>query len=354
MRRTHRRAGVRSRASIALVGMLLAAMGGVTACSASDDKAASSGPVTLRLGYFPNVTHATALVGVEQGIFAKQLGQDKLETKIFNAGPTAVEALFSGAVDAIYVGPNPTVNAWVTSKGKAVKVVAGAASGGAALVVKPSITSAEQLRGKKLATPQLGNTQDVALRFWLKQQGLTTTKDGGGDVAITPQENATTVDGFVSGAIDGAWVPEPYVTRLVAAGGKVLIDERDQWPGGKFVVTNLVVNADFLAKHRETVKRLLAGSVEANAYINANQAQAQQTVISAIAKVGGKPLDPKLLDGAWKTVTFTDDPLADSLRTGAEHAQQIGLLGKVDLKGIYELDLLNEVLKGKGQPEVRA
>ncbi|MDT5036041.1 MAG: sulfonate transport system substrate-binding protein [Micromonosporaceae bacterium] len=330
------------------------ALAGLAACGGSSDKAAD-GSVTLRLGYFPNLTHATPIVGTDKGFFKQRLG-DKvtLETKTFNAGPEAVEALFSDAVDAIYVGPNPTVNAWQKSNGKGVKVVAGAASGGVAFVVKPEITSPEQLKGKKLATPQLGNTQDVALRYWLKQHNLTTTAEGGGDVSIAPQANSDAVNSFTSGAVSGAWLPEPYASKLVAAGGRVLVDERDLWPGGKFVITNLVVSSTFLAKHRDVVKNLVAGQVDANEFINAHPDEAQQVVNTAIGKISGKAPNAKDTATAWKSLTFLNDPLADSLRTGASHAQDVGLLKPVDLKGLYDLSLLNEVLKAQGASEVKA
>lgn len=341
------------RSVLAPVVLVTVAAAGLTACGDSSEGA--DGPVTLRLGYFPNLTHATPIVGVEKGIFAKEFGDEvKLEVKTFNAGPAAIEALFSGAVDATYIGPNPTVTGWAQSKGRALKVVAGAASGGVAFVVKPDITTPEQLKGKKIATPQLGNTQDVALRYWLKQYGLTATKDGGGDVSILPQDNSTTVDAFNAGAVSGAWVPEPYASRLVKAGGKVLVDERDLWPGGKFVITNLIVGSSFLDKHPDAVKRLIAGSVESNKLIASNPAEAQQLVSSGIGKITGRPLDPKQIADSWKTLTFLDDPLADSLRTGAKHAEEIGLLDKVDLKGLYDLSLLNKVLAEHGGAAVKA
>src|SRR5262245_54676511 len=220
--------GVRRRAAeLALVALFISVgLSGVAACGGSD----AGGPVTLRLGHFPNLTHATAIVGVEKGIFQQELGSGiTLDVKTFNAGPAAVEALFSGAIDATYIGPNPAINAWAQSRGRAVKLVAGSASGGVFFVTKSEITSVGQLRGKVIATPQLGNTQDVALRHWLKQHGLTTTKEGGGDVQIKPQDNAVTVDAFNQGAIDGAWVPEPTASRLVALGGRVLVDERTLW-----------------------------------------------------------------------------------------------------------------------------
>lgn len=327
------------------------ALTGLAACGSPE---ASSGPVPLRLGYFPNLTHATALVGVEKGIFAKNLGSTAtLEGKQYNAGPAAVEALFAGAIDATFIGPNPSINAFSQSKGKAVRIVAGAASGGVFFVVKPGIATAEDLRGKTIATPQLGNTQDVALRYWLKQKGLTTTKEGGGDVKVKPQDNAVTVDAFKSGTIDGAWVPEPTASRLVAAGGTVLVDERDLWPDKKFVITNLLVSTTFLEAHRDVVKNLIKGLVESNAYINANPADAQKAVSDGVAKLTSKPLDPKQVADAWKSISFLNDPLPSTLLDGAKHAQDVGLLAPTDLNGIYDLSLLNEVLKESGQTEVK-
>jgi NitT/TauT family transport system substrate-binding protein len=329
-------------------------LGTPAGCGGDDDNAGGdSGPVTLRLGYFPNITHAPAVVGVEKGIFAEKLGSDvKLDPKTFNAGPAAIEAIFSGALDATYIGPNPTVNAFSKSKGEAVRVISGAASGGVALVVKPGITSVDQLRGKKIATPQLGNTQDVALRYWLKEKGLKTTKEGGGDVKIVPQENAQTVETFSSGSIDGAWVPEPFVSRLVNAGGTVLVDERDLWPDKKFVITNLIVSTKFLKAHPETVKKLVEAQVAANDFVNTKPDEAQQAISDHLGRITGKPLDLKLIKQAWPTLLFTNDPIASSLKTGLDHAVAVELTQPVDLNGLYDLKYLNEVLKTQGQAEV--
>jgi NitT/TauT family transport system substrate-binding protein len=334
------------------------------ACGSDDDGSTSAGAtpkadaaekVTLRLGYFPNVTHATAITGVEQGIFAKALGSNvALKTQTFNAGPAAVEALFSGALDATYVGPNPAINAYAKSKGEAIRIISGATSGGASLVVKPSITSPAQLKGKKIASPQLGNTQDVALRYWLADKGLKTDPQGGGDVSIVPQENAQTLETFKAGQIDGAWVPEPWVTRLVQeGGGKVLVDEKELWPEGQFVTTHLIVRTKFLQEHPEAVQRLLAGQVEANAWVNEHATEAQTVVNDGISKITGKKLSDAVIQGAWKNLTFTDDPIASSLVTSAAHAEKVGLLEKVDLDGIYDLDPLNEVLKAAGEGTVK-
>src|SRR5687767_7770542 len=208
------------------------------------------------------MTHATAIVGTEKGIFAEKLGANKLNTKTFNAGPDVVTAILAGALDASYIGPNPAINAFAQSNGEAIRIISGATSGGAFLVVKPEINSAADLKGKKIATPQLGNTQDVALRFWLKQQGFKTDAQGGGDVSVLPQDNAQTLETFKSGAIQGAWVPEPWGTRLIQeGGGKVLLDEKTLWPNGQFVTTHLIVSTKFLKNHPDAVKRLVEGQV---------------------------------------------------------------------------------------------
>ncbi|WP_433333713.1 ABC transporter substrate-binding protein [Spirillospora sp. CA-294931] len=330
---------------------VLAAAGTLTACGDDEGgKSGASGP--LRLGYFPNVTHATALVGVQKGIFAKHLGAAP-RTSTFNAGPAAVEAVFSGAVDATFVGPNPAINAWAKSHGKAIKIISGAASGGVSLVVKPGINGVQDLRGKKIATPQLGNTQDVAVRHWLKKNGLTANKDGSGDVKVVPQENAQTLQTFAQGNIDGAWVPEPFASRLILESkGKKLLDEKSLWPGGKFVITHLIVRQDFAKKNPDQVKKLLQGVVESTELINGKPDEAKAAVNDQLSKLSGKPLKPEVLDSSFKEITFTTDPVSSSLTEGARHAEEIGLLEKVDLTGIYDLGPLNSVLKASGKAQV--
>lgn len=320
--------------------------------TASSPSLSSGPPVTVKLGYYPDLTHATAIVGVEQGIFAQALGQDKLQTATFNAGPAGVQALFSRAVDATYIGPNPVINAYQQSHGQAIRIISGATSGGAALVVKPTINSAADLRGKKLATPQLGNTQDVALRYWLQGKGLKTDPQGGGDVSILPQDNSTAVLAFRTGQIDGGWVPEPYASQLVAAGGKVLVNEKSLWPGGRFVTTELAVRTDFLKQHPDVVARLLQGQVRANDFVNQHPLEAQQIVNQGLTQLTGKALSPATIQAAWPDLTFTNDPVASSLATSAAHAEKVGLLGPVDLKGIYDLTPLNQALAQVSEPQV--
>lgn len=324
-----------------------------TACGTSS-KAGSSAPVTLRLGYFANLTHAPAIVGVEKGFFAQALGSGvKLDLKTFNAGPDVITAIFADALDISYIGPNPTINGFAQSKGEALRVIAGATSGGAALVVKPSINSAADLKGKKIASPQLGNTQDVALRAWLKTKGLKTTTAQGGDVSVVPQANAQTLDTFRSGDVQGAWVPEPWATRLVVeGGGKVLVDESSLWPDGKFVTTQVIVRAKFLKEHPDVVERFLRGHVDAVEYATRNGAEARSVVNAALERLTGKALPAAEIDTAWSHLTFTVDPIASSLRKSAQDATSVGLLATVDLTGLYDLAPLNKILTAKGSPPV--
>jgi NitT/TauT family transport system substrate-binding protein len=345
------------RVALALLALLLGACSGSAAREQGNRAAA---PLTLRLGFFPNITHAPALVGLEAGIFARAVGDGvTLQPMAFNAGPAAVEALFSDALDVAYIGPNPALNAFVRSKGAAVRVIAGATSGGAALVVRPEIASVGDLRGKKLASPQLGNTQDVALRRWLQAQGLRADLAGGGDVSVVPQENAQTLTAFRAGQIAGAWVPEPWATRLVLeGGGKVLVDERDLWPGGQFVTTLLVVRTAFLRQHPDVVERLLRGHLEAIAFARANPEEAQRLVNGAIARLTGQRLSEPIVAAAWRNLTFTHDPLPANLRKAAADAAALGLLDlstlgrDVTLDALYDLRPLNNALRAAGQPEV--
>jgi NitT/TauT family transport system substrate-binding protein len=321
--------------------------------AAAGPTAAGNAAAELRLGYFANVTHATAVVGVAHGEFAKALGSTKLTTQIYNAGPAEMTALLGGQLDAAYVGPSAALSAFVQSHGEALKIVAGATTGGAELVVKPSIASAADLKGKVLATPQKGNTQDVALRFWLKQQGLTANPDGTGDVSINPQDNATTLDQFKAGHIDGAWLPEPWSSRLVTeAGAKVLVDEKELWPNGQFSTTTLVVATDFLKKHPDTVKALVDGQIAANTWTAGNPVDAQKLVNSELKRISGKALSDAAIQRAFSEQQVTNDPNAATLQTSLDHAVAVNLLKSTDLHGIFDLSILNAELAKTGQPAV--
>jgi NitT/TauT family transport system substrate-binding protein len=309
---------------------------------------------TLNLGYFPNVTHAPAVIGVQEGIFDEALGDAEVSYSTYNAGTEASEALLTGAIDATFIGPNPAINAFAESDGE-IKIISGTTSGGASLVVAEGIESPEDLEGTTLATPSLGNTQDVALRAWLAEEGYETDQSGGGDVSITPQDNADTLAAFQAGSVDGAWVPEPWATRLVdEGGGHVLLDEAEIWPDGRFVTTHLIVEAGYLEEHPGVIRDLLSGLGAAIDEANGDAAAAQQTVNDGIEKVTTSRLADATIAGAWEHLEFTLDPIAVSLQGSADDAQTVGLLDPVDLAtpGIYDLTLLNEVRAERGEEEV--
>ena len=340
---------------VGVVSLLVAACSGAgtsttgvtenTEATGSTRATSSEEPTAVRLGYFPNVTHAPALVGVADGLFQAELGQVPLETFTFNAGTDAIEAIFAEGIDMTFIGPNPAINAYAQSEGAAVRIISGSTSGGAALVVKPEVSEPGDLAGLKIASPSLGNTQDVALRAWLLEQGYETTPEGGGDVSIVPQSNSQSLETFISGDIDGAWVPEPWATRLVIeGGGKVLVDERDLWPDGEFVTTHLIVRTEFLENYPDAVAAVLRGLVASIDQVNADPSGSQETVNTSIEELTGSPMSEETITGAWSTLTFTLDPIAPSLRESADDAVAVGLLEPVDLNGIYSLEALNAIL----------
>ncbi|EKX64552.1 aliphatic sulfonate ABC transporter substrate-binding protein [Streptomyces ipomoeae] len=308
----------------------------------------------VNIGYFPNLTHATALVGVQEGLFQKELGGTTIKTSTFNAGPSEIEALNGGSIDIGWIGPSPAINGYTKSNGENLRIIGGSASGGVKLVVNPDkIKSIKDVKGKKIATPQLGNTQDVAFLNWIADQGWKVdAQSGKGDVSVIRTDNSVAPDAYKSGAIDGAWVPEPTASKLVAEGAKVLLDEADLWPDKKFVITNIIVRQEFLKEHPDVVEAVLRASVKTNEWINANPEKAKASANAALKGLSGKELPAEVIDPAWKSITFLDDPLAATLNTEAEHAVKAGLLDKPDLKGIYDLTLLNKVLKAEGKDEV--
>ncbi|MGH3795070.1 MAG: ABC transporter substrate-binding protein [Pseudonocardiaceae bacterium] len=342
------------RALAVLVAVPILSLG--VACSGGQNAPANSSGIapTLRLGYFANLTHAAAITGVDKGFIRNALGPTTLQTQIFDAGPAAVEALFGGGLDAAFVGPNPAINAYGQSGGDAIRIIAGATSGGAQLVVRKDINSPQDLKGKTLASPQLGNTQDVALRAWLTKHGLSNSVQGGGDVTISPTANANQLQLFKQGQLDGAWAPEPWASRLVEeAGAKVLVNEKDLWPAGRFVTTQLIVRTEFLKQYPKTVEALLRGHVDAVQWMNANPDQAKTVVNDGLKTLTGKPLRSDVVDRAWQNETVTLDPIASSLQKDADDAVAAGVTEqKVDLNGIYDLSILNRILTERGLPTV--
>ncbi len=313
---------------------------------------------TIRVGAFPNITHAQAMVGKANGFFDKAMGpQVKVQWTSFNAGPAAIEALFAGVIDMTYVGPNPAINGYVRSNGEALRVVAGAASGGASLIVRndAGISKPEDFHGKRVASPQFGNTQDVALRNWLKKNGLK-TNDKGGDVQIVPMANPDQLTLFLKKDLDAAWAPEPWATRLIHEGnGRQFVDERTLWPNGQFVIGLLVVNTKFLNAHPDLVKNWIRANIDLTDWINGHQADARKLLNEQIQRETGKALSPQILDEAFSRMQVTYDPLHDALSTAAQQAFEDGFLGRQmpDLSHLYDLTILNQVLTEKKRKAIQ-
>src|SRR5271165_1844574 len=340
----------------AMVGAaLLLAAGCSSSSSSSSDPATTSGntaiaaaaPVTVRLGFLENITHASALIALKEGFFTSALGSaGTLNPTAFSTGTEETTAILAGQLDAAYVGPNPAINAWQKSGGTAIKIVSGAATGGASVVVAKGITSASQLKGKTLATPSLGNTQDVALRAWLKQNGLATTTTGGGDAFIKPTApNSAAVLEFKSGQIAGGSEPVPYDIQMVSDGGTVLLSETG-------VTTLLVVSQSFLSAHPAIVADLVKAQIQANDFIKSSPAAAQADANAELASYTGKPLKASIVAAAFKEITFTNDPDVSSLTTDASQAVSLGLLKPVNLNGIFDLGPLNTALAAAGESQV--
>jgi NitT/TauT family transport system substrate-binding protein len=371
----HVRRTSRARSRLIAAGAVLPILiGALAACGYGSDKKsdddASSAPAAapaasgakklsadqVKIGYFPNLTHATALVGLKEGFFQQELGSTKIKQATFNAGPAEIEALNAGAIDIGWLGPSPAINGYTKSDGKSLRIISGSASGGVKLVVNPKkIKTLDDVKGKKIATPQLGNTQDVALLAWIKSKGWKVdAQSGKGDVSVIRTDNKITPDAYKAGSIDGAWVPEPTASKLVNEGAKVLLDESTLWPQGKFVITNVVVSQKFLTAHPDVVEAVLRGSVKTNAWINANSDKAKADANDQLKALTQKALPAAQLDPAWKSIQFLDDPLAKTAQEEADHAVSAGLLKAPKLDGIYDLAPLDKILKAAGQPSVDA
>jgi NitT/TauT family transport system substrate-binding protein len=320
------------------------------AASTAPAQAPAQAPATeVRVGYFPNVTHAPALIGVKKDFFKQQLGTTKLTTQAFNAGPEEVTALLGNSLDVGFIGSGPAINAFTKSQGS-IQLVSGAVSGGAQLVVKPGITSPEQLKGKNIATPSLGNTQDVALKKWLADNKLTD------QVKITNLDNPKTLDAFKTGQVDGGWLPEPWASRLVLdAGATVFLDEKSLWPNGKFPSTVMIVRGGFLQQHPDTVRALIKGEAAAIDWATANQAEARTVVNNSLKELAGSTLSQAVLDRSFQGIELTLDPISAEFSQLAKDSVTAGIVKTpADLKGFADFGPLNEVLKASGKPAVDA
>ncbi|MFI5285860.1 MAG: ABC transporter substrate-binding protein [Candidatus Dormibacteria bacterium] len=356
-----RRRGTRRAAtSVALLvtAVVVGACGSATGTGASNS--ALPDPSTVNLGYLVNLTHAPALIGVAQGFFQGSMPKGTtVKTTTFSAGPAESEALLGGTLDAAFVGPGPAINAFIKTKGK-VLIVAGTASGGAGLVVSKSVANGNfpaDLAGKTLSSPQLGNTQDIALRTWLGTKGLATSLNGGGQVTIDSSSgNSGSLQNFEAGKIAGGWVPEPWESEFILQGkGTLAVDEASLWPNGQFPTTVLVVTQNLLQNHPDIVRDLLKGLVQSVSWINANESAAPAAVNAALASsTGGKLLKSSVLALAWTHLSFLLDPFASDLQSDANNAQQLAFNKTANIKGILDLGPLNAILSASGQAAVSA
>jgi NitT/TauT family transport system substrate-binding protein len=347
----------------------------------------------LRLGYFPNLNHAQVIIGLANGHFQKALSENStssgnehisIKEYVFSAGPSAIEALYAGQIDVAYVGPNPAINGYLASNGEGIRIISGSASGGAVFVVRndTAIQSTSDFGGKKFASPQLGNTQDVALRKYLIQNGYETVENGG-NVTVVPVKPSDILTLMLKKEIDGAWVPEPWGARLVKeANGKIFVDERDLWPpDGKFVTTNIIVRSDYLKNNPETIKKLINAHIDETIWINdtlqnmrngnVNGASGNKENQSnddldnggveafihsfndGLKRITGNTVPEDELSDALRRLEFTYDPIEQSLFRMANDAYDLGLIGRgnePDLTNIYDLGLLKQVLKERNLP----
>ena len=325
----------------------------------SEEEEGSTAKKTLKIGYFPNINHAQAVIGLGNGTFQKALGDNvEVKTTIFNAGPSAMEALFAKQVDVTYVGPNPAINAYVVSQGKDVRIISGASSGGAVFVIRndSGIQSTKDFANKKFASPQLGNTQDVALRKYLVDNGYK-TKENGGNVEVVYAKPSDILTLMLKKEIDGAWVPEPWGARLIKeANARIFLDERDLWPPkGQFVTSNIVARTDYLQSNPDVIKKLLTAHVDETEWINSHKEEAIQAFNAQLSKITGKTIPDDELYSALSRMELTYDPVKESLFQSANSAFDIGFLGKTrpDLSGIYNLDLLNTVISEREKETIK-
>jgi len=325
----------RSLISASIVGITLLSV--LTVSMTSNDE---SNENKIRIAYFPNIGHAIPIVGMEKGFFQNSLGdQMKIETRVFDSGPQAIESLFGNSIDLAYVGPGPAINGFLNSENHNVKILAGAASGGASFIVHPDseINFAPDFAGKKIAAPQIGNTQDVSLRNYLSENGLRTAEKGGSVIVYNiPNPDIYTL--FVKGDIDGAWIPEPWATILVTElNGKRLFHEEDLWPNQEFASVLLIANADFVEKNPESITNLLKSHHETATWINQNPIETRIVFNDFLNSHLGQSLSDDIVDVALSNIVITADPLPDSVYSFAEKANALGYLGRngYDLSGIF-------------------
>jgi NitT/TauT family transport system substrate-binding protein len=336
--------------------LLVAATALVAGACASSEERAQGEEGVLRLGIFPNLTHAPGYVALEQGIFEDVLAPTRVEVTYFNSGSDAGAAIQSGSIDATYIGPGPATALYLQPDSR-VAIVSGVTSGGASFVVRTGagIDSPEDLAGKRIAVPGVGNTQDVALRTWLHEQGLK-ANDEGGEVSVAAVDNPELLGLFQNGHLDGAWEPEPYPSLLIAEGlAEEFVDEADLWPNGEFVTTVLAVNTTYMDANPEVISNLVEANVQAIDAIQDDSEGAKAAAQAGLVKAGAPALEQAVVDTAWDRLTFTWDPIAPSLIEGAANAYSLGYLDSepADMPSLFQLESLNDVLTGMDVPVIQ-
>lgn len=321
---------IRFLAVIAAAAIILSAIALVgTAAKASDQN-------KIRVAFFPNISHAVPIVGIENGEFAKL--DVPIQTIIVDSGPQAIEALFANSVDIAYVGPSPFINGYVKS-GQGIKIISGAAHNGASLVIQQDseISEISDLAGKKIAAPSIGNTQDVSLRYYLSEYDLRPAEKGG-SVIIYNTANSETFTLFAKGDIDAAWVPEPTATILVEQlGGKRLLNEEDLWPNKQFPSVLLIGRTDFIEKHPDWIKGWLTAHKNTINWINQNPQKTETVFIDFYKKHTGKVLPENIVHGSFSHIMFTSDVDEVLMMTFAARAYELGYLGRsgYNIDGIF-------------------
>lgn len=331
---------------------------GLTGCSSKETKSgvAKTEDVNVRVGYFPNITHSQALVGRDQGTFQKAIGQaNKIDWKLFNAGPAEIEALFAKAIDIAYIGPGPAINGYAKSKGD-LQIIAGATDAGAIFVSRKGVVikDLKDLSGKKIAVPQFGNTQDLTLRKILSDNGLK-DKTKGGTVEVRQAANADILTLLQKGDIDAALVPEPWGSRLIKeASANIILDYKDVFREGKYTTAVVVVRTAFLKDHPQIVEAFIKNHVETTEYINKNPNKAKEIVNKQITELTKKSISKDVLDAAFRRLTITNDPEKDSVLDFVKSSVKEGFLkSEPDTLDLFNLTILNKVLKEKGLAQIK-
>ena len=294
----------------------------------------------IRVAFFPSISHVVPIVGIENNIFQENLTEQKIiEVKIFDSGPQVIESLFAKSIDLAYVGPGPIINGFLKSNGQDLKILAGATNGGASFIIQKDsgLDSIENFQGKRIASPQISNTQDVSLRHYLSTHGLEPVEKGG-TVFVINISNPDIYTLFAKGDIDGAWVPEPWATILVEElGGVRLFNESQFWPEKQFSSVLLIGRTNFIEQNPEVVEKWILSNQKTAEWINSNPDKTKMIYNEFMQDYMGKTFSKKIVDESFSNLEITSDPIKNSVLTFAERADSLGYLGRsgYNLDGLF-------------------